>query len=140
MLRPSRYLHMLVRSIGRVERACKHFHSSLFHLLTSRQQSHARRNLRGRPATTHCGESLPQSCRFSIPCGRRRVDAMGHFQREDQVLGYVFTRCSFEPKLSRTLSTGKSLEIIPQGTTHLVIGEDHYEWYVSSCSCFSQRV
>lgn len=24
--------------------------------------------------------------------------------------------------------TGKSLEIIPQGVTHLVIGKDRYEW------------
>lgn len=23
---------------------------------------------------------------------------------------------------------GKSLEIIPQGTTHLKIGQDHFEW------------
>ncbi|KAI0095308.1 Oxysterol-binding protein-domain-containing protein [Irpex rosettiformis] len=28
----------------------------------------------------------------------------------------------------KTKFWGKSLEIIPQGTTHLVIGEDHYEW------------
>ncbi|KAI0348701.1 hypothetical protein BDW22DRAFT_1386317 [Trametopsis cervina] len=28
----------------------------------------------------------------------------------------------------KTKFWGKSLEIIPQGTTHLVIGQDHYEW------------
>ena len=60
---------------------------------------------------------------------------MGNVQREDQVLGCVLPRRSVEPKLTRTWRfSGKSLEIIPQGTTHLVIGEDHYEWCVSSCS------
>ena len=36
----------------------------------------------------------------------------------------------FRPIFTRILLSGKSLEIIPQGTTHLVIGPDHYEWYV----------
>lgn len=43
-------------------------------------------------------------------------------------------------------STGKSLEIIPLGTTHLKIGNDHYQWWVllrmlliSDLSSFSQE-
>jgi hypothetical protein len=31
------------------------------------------------------------------------------------------------------LYPGKSLEVIPLGTTHLKIGDDHFEWYEFSC-------
>ena len=30
-------------------------------------------------------------------------------------------------------SVGKSLEIIPLGTNHLKIGDDHYSWRVALC-------
>lgn len=31
---------------------------------------------------------------------------------------------------------GKSLEIIPQGTTHLKLGDEHYEWCVERATPF----
>lgn len=36
---------------------------------------------------------------------------------------------------------GKSMEIIPQGTIHLKLGEEHYQWYVTryvtACVCLT---
>lgn len=37
--------------------------------------------------------------------------------------------CIFRSKTD-ILCIGKSLEIIPQGTIHLNVGDDHFEWYV----------
>lgn len=38
--------------------------------------------------------------------------------------------------LTGTSYIGKSLEIIPQGTTHLKLGNEHYQWYVICSSTF----
>ena len=35
----------------------------------------------------------------------------------------------FRPIFTRILLSGKSLEIIPQGSIHLKIGQDHFVWY-----------
>lgn len=38
--------------------------------------------------------------------------------------------------LTRTSYIGKSLEIIPQGTTHLKLGDEHYQWCATCISTF----
>ncbi len=39
--------------------------------------------------------------------------------------------CSY-PEIDRILLSGKSMEIIPQGTIHLRLGDEHFEWCVAT--------
>ena len=42
-------------------------------------------------------------------------------------------------RLTELRLSGKSMEIIPQGTIHLKLGDDHYEWYAALVQYASER-
>ena len=47
---------------------------------------------------------------------------------ENKVLGWVKLVQEIIYNITDVFRTGKSLEIIPLGTTHLKIGKDRFEW------------
>ena len=61
------------------------------------------------------------------------MGTLRYINREDQVLGYVSSAmfCLYRSSTEFLLS-GKSMEIIPQGTIPLKLGDEQYEWYVEA--------
>lgn len=62
------------------------------------------------------------------------MGAVRYIQREDEILGYAHCSTLHLPEYNRHSCVGKSLEIIPQGTIHLIMGNDHFEW-CDICEC-----